>query len=254
MSLDPRIEADVLERLHRHGGLVPPGALAALAVCPGGTNSELLVERLGLNGRWGGDVLTIETTDRGHAEAGLDVCRTVFGQVYPADQVIPEILAADPDFSISEIARIGDRVVGAYFLSRRLCPMVEAALNDHGFRKPDGTPVTAVEGEALAILPGWRGLGIGRWWRSMPAARGLADYTWGTQMKSLENGDHWLRRRVLVADMPGVIVTAEAISPSLKPIFIALFGNNQPRPRSAVEILPLNPALPEDEMGGGVRP
>ena len=65
-----------------------------------------------------------------------------------------------------------------------------------------------VEGVVLAVDSELRGKGWGTKLKDYPKTMGF-DYIWGQQLKTLNNLEDWLKRRVLVAETKSVYITAE---------------------------------------------
>ena len=68
-----------------------------------------------------------------------------------------------------------------------------------------------VEGVVLAVDESLRGKGWGTKLKDYPKTMGY-DYIWGQQLKTLNNLEDWLKRRVLVAETKSVYITLEKFS------------------------------------------
>ena len=63
-----------------------------------------------------------------------------------------------------------------------------------------------IEGVALGVNPEYKGLGIGK--KLIEYSQNLPyDYVWGQQLESLQNIDHWTKRREIAAYFPGLYLT-----------------------------------------------
>lgn len=112
----------------------------------------------------------------------------------------------DPELSI--VAVDGDqRVIGFYILgdrdvltgTRRMEPTEDLA----PYQGKKG-----VEGIALGVIPEVRGKGIGNRLKDYPKHLGF-DYVWGLQLAELNNLQHWLKRRRLVAKSKEMYATLQ---------------------------------------------
>jgi hypothetical protein len=111
--------------------------------------------------------------------------------------------------SKSVIALKGNVVLGFYILGdRQLLAGVEEEeatptedLSSYGAK-------TGVEGVALGIIPIARGNGLGSKFKNYPKTLGV-DYVWGIQLKQLNNLEHWLKRRRVVAENTESVITLE---------------------------------------------
>lgn len=65
-----------------------------------------------------------------------------------------------------------------------------------------------VEGVVLAVDDSLRGQGWGTKLKDYPKTMGY-DYIWGQQLKTLNNLEDWLKRRILVAETKSVYITLE---------------------------------------------
>ena len=68
--------------------------------------------------------------------------------------------------------------------------------------------MTGVEGVLLVVDDKIRGMGFGNQLKDFPKTLGV-DYIWGQQLKSLENLNHWLKRRDLIYETNEIYITAE---------------------------------------------
>lgn len=200
----------------------------ALGAGADGFDAELASNRLGLTGWYGGEILSFGrvVTDADY-NAVVSVCEDAFEHATGRAVVEPVIRGARINYAISPVARIGQYVIGAYLLADRCNDRINrdlARIGALGGREPAGC-----QGVALAIDREWRGLGIGHMWRGLPRRRGCYDYAYGLQSKRLENIDDWMKRRVLVADLPGMYITAEPLTEEMGAAFQKLYGANQPR-------------------------
>ena len=129
-----------------------------------------------------------------------------FGKYVDKEEVIEVVESADLD--ISRKIEVNGKIVGCYLL--RQASVMEFAADS----KIDLMPyenMRGVEGLALIVLPAFRGTGLGNILKNVPKSLGY-DYVWGLQLKSLNNLDYWLKRRIFVADIDDCWVTMEVFN------------------------------------------
>lgn len=93
-----------------------------------------------------------------------------------------------------------DDVVGIYLLGNG---QLSDIINSNKYKDLKG-----VEGVLLLIDEDIRGEGWGDKLKDYPKTLGL-DYIWGQQLKSLNNLDHWLKRREFISETEFIYITAE---------------------------------------------
>jgi GNAT superfamily N-acetyltransferase len=108
------------------------------------------------------------------------------------------------ELGLSKVAEVDGKFAGFYLL--RKGSVMEVLSDDPEFAGitvyEDLDPYRGkrgVEGVALAVLPEFRGSGVGRALMDAPKSMGF-DYIYGYQFKSLGNLQNWLGRRRLVAE------------------------------------------------------
>lgn len=100
-------------------------------------------------------------------------------------------ITKNTDWSISFKALDGTKIVGVYALGNNQIAS-EFDLPDYRERK-------GVEGVALAVLPEYKGTGVGRQLIEAPRKLGR-DYVWGSALRALSNVQHWAKRRKIVGE------------------------------------------------------
>lgn len=93
------------------------------------------------------------------------------------------------------------RIVGMYILDEQPLPKMKGV--DMGKWKGKG-----VQGVVLALVKKYRSSGYGSKLKDLPEKLGY-DYVWGLQLASLNNIDHWLKRREIVYKNDAIYVTAQ---------------------------------------------
>lgn len=93
-----------------------------------------------------------------------------------------------------------DEIKGVYILGDQ---PIESLVKTDEYKNLKG-----VEGVVLAVDRELRGKGWGTKLKEYPKNLGY-DYIWGQQLKTLNNLEDWLKRRVLVAETNSVYITAE---------------------------------------------
>jgi hypothetical protein len=127
----------------------------------------------------------------------IEICVDVFSDVDTPDG-IREYLGANTDWSISKKCMIGNKVISCYLFNEdpvsSMLDECSCALEDYS--KYDG--LRGLQGLGLALLPEYRGAGIGKLMRDVPLSMPY-DYVWGRHLKGLHNIDNWTRfgRRVI---------------------------------------------------------
>lgn len=96
-----------------------------------------------------------------------------------------------------------DEIKGVYLLGDQ---PIESLVKTDEYKDLKG-----VEGVVLAVDSELRGKGWGTKLKDYPKTMGY-DYIWGQQLKTLNNLEDWLKRRVLVAETKSVYITAEKFS------------------------------------------
>lgn len=145
-------------------------------------------------------------------EECLEVCGKALSHVMAHDSV-KSFVGKVADWGISVKAEYDGRIVGCYVLNTK--PVTSqnhcAKENLDGYRGLNG-----VQGVALAVLPEYRDLGIGKLLRQYPIRKGY-DYIWGLHMKGLHNIDNWVKfGRRIVCETGGMFTTLMDISERAK--------------------------------------
>lgn len=112
------------------------------------------------------------------------------------------------DRKLSLAVKVGDQVVGAYFLSR------DTIFNMRTF----APGLTALCGVGLVMKPEFKKRGYGSMLRAIPASMGV-DYVWGWQLKALKNIDDWKKRRIVFQESSTAYQTVEIITLVAKQAF-----------------------------------
>ncbi|UNC16248.1 hypothetical protein FE249_18705 (plasmid) [Acidiphilium multivorum] len=204
-----------------------PRSFVDLGTGPDGFDGDLVKARLGLTGLHGGELLSfgrVETPE--NYRAVIAVCEDAFEHATGREIVEPVIGGARIDYGISPVARIGTRIIGAYLLARRSHPKIEKALLAAGLSSERAA--NGCDGVALALDSAWRGIGIGHMWRRLPRRMNAFDYVFGVQHVRLRNIEDWMKRRVLVSEVPGCYITAEGLKEDVADILQDAFGANHP--------------------------
>lgn len=142
----------------------------------------------------------------------LEVCASALSHVMSKSGV-KGYTASAADWDISVKAEYGGKIVGCYVLNKQPIGNLDYC-NIESLRRYKN--LKGVQGVALAVLPEYRDLGIGKKLRQYPLKAGY-DYIWGLHLKSLHNIDNWVKfgRRV-VCDSGGMFTTLMDISPKAK--------------------------------------
>jgi GNAT superfamily N-acetyltransferase len=103
-------------------------------------------------------------------------------------------LAAPLYWKISKKATINGKIVGCYLLNNT--SIYEYLSKNSKFE--DYKNKRGIQGMGLAVLPEFKGMGIGKKLRKIPYEMEY-DYIWGRHLKSLKNIHHWIKfgRRVV---------------------------------------------------------
>ena len=139
----------------------------------------------------------ISNIQNSEIEEVLDICVNVFDAVDSPDE-IKSYLREETDFNISLKATINNKIVGCYLFNTK---SVNDFLKDCDCLKEDISKYEnkrGIQGLALALLPEYRGSGIGKELRKMSINKNY-DYIWGQHLKGLHNIDQWEKfgRRVI---------------------------------------------------------
>lgn len=145
----------------------------------------------------------ISKIEKNDIEECLNICSEVFSNVMSKSGVY-NYVKHTADWNISIKASLDDKIIGCYIFNE------ESVTNFENCQKEDLKSyknLRGIQGVALAVLPEFKGLGIGKKLRDFPLHLGY-DYIWGQHLKGLKNIDNWTKfgRRV-VADCGGLIIT-----------------------------------------------
>ena len=139
-------------------------------------------------------ILPINLEDK---EAIFEICIVCFSEV-DSPEGIRSFLGSETDWSISKKCVLGDKVIGCYLFNTQ---PVSEMLDVCGCAKEDYTKyegLRGLQGLGLALLPEYRGSGIGKMMRDIPLKMDV-DYIWGRHLKGLHNISSWVKfgRRII---------------------------------------------------------
>lgn len=149
------------------------------------------------------NTLIISNTSSNDAEECLNLCAIVFSDIMTPDE-IKQFLKTSVNWNISKKATFGDKIIGCYLFNEdSVLEFAEYQLEDLSKYKN----LKGIQGLSLALLPEYRGSGIGKKLRDIPLHMNY-DYIWGQHLKGLHNIDNWTKfGRRLVAESPDEYVT-----------------------------------------------
>lgn len=139
----------------------------------------------------------------------MELMIQAFSHLMPESQ-IPAYTDHFTNYNKSIVLEKDGEVVGAYLLGdRQLRDGIEAYMDSDVYvNLDDYDEKDGVEGVALVVDESHRGAGVGSKLKDYVEKLG-ADYIWGLQYKALGNLEHWMKRRVLAAETPGINITLE---------------------------------------------
>lgn len=111
------------------------------------------------------------------------------------------IIAQETNWELSVmLVNDKDEMFGLYlFGDKQLDSLVEV---------PEYLELKGIEGVLLAVDKSIQGQGWGNKLKDFPKTLGF-DYIWGQQLKSLNNLQDWLKRRIFITETDGVYITLE---------------------------------------------
>jgi hypothetical protein len=110
------------------------------------------------------------------------------------EPVVIGIINSKINKNITKILTLNDKVIGGYVLSEADVLNVGLGVEIKELEHKKG-----VEGVALYVDDEYRDFGFGKMLRNLPRRLGY-DYVFGSQLKTLNNIDDWLKHRVMVAE------------------------------------------------------
>lgn len=124
----------------------------------------------------------------------LEVCVQVFSNVMSPEEV-REYVGGTADWNISVKATMGDKIVGCYIFNEESVTQFQRCSREN--LKKYKT-LKGIQGVGLAVLPEFRGTGVGKKLRDYPLHLNY-DYIWGQHLEGLHNVDNWVKfgRRVI---------------------------------------------------------
>lgn len=146
----------------------------------------------------------VESIKQEDKVAVLGLLQKVFSRVMPN---VASYVSAKCDWHESVLVRVEGKIAGCYMLKEEDLPYFPEELENTEKYRIHWRIGRGVHGIALAVMPEYRNCGIGKLLRSYPEKRKKYAYSFGFAFKSLNNIDHWLEYRRLIAETPGVYVT-----------------------------------------------
>ncbi len=122
-----------------------------------------------------------------------------FKHVTPKDYFFG-IIAQETNWDLSIMLVDGDELKGLYLFGDQ---QISSILNLLEYKDLKG-----IEGILLAVDSSIQGQGWGNKMKEYPKTMGF-DYIWGQQLKTLNNLNDWLKRRILVGQTKSVYLTLE---------------------------------------------
>ncbi len=133
----------------------------------------------------------------------LEVCSQVFSNVMSPEDV-KEYIQETADWRISIKATLGEKIIGCYIFNEDSVAQFQRCSKEdlNKYKSLKG-----IQGVGLAVLPEYRGTGIGKKMRDYPLHLNY-DYIWGQHLEGLHNIDNWVKfgRRV-VGKCGGLFIT-----------------------------------------------
>lgn len=140
----------------------------------------------------------------------LDLKYQYFKQFYSLKKDHHEYALNKLDLNWSLVAKYEDRIIGGYILQETKLPI----FFDNFYHFPKGD-YKGVEGVSLFVDEEYKGNSIGKMLMEYYKDSDL-DFIWGQAFHSLNNIEHWLKRRILFNDKYGVYYTIEFYNEQLK--------------------------------------
>jgi len=150
----------------------------------------------------------VPLTNAEHAKQAISLGVSEFSPDVNNDHAKTEKILSEYDPQLSRAVLHNGNVVGAYFLRHHNIDKYDDKYSDN-FHS-DIKDKSGVEGIGLVIHPDHRGHGVGTKLKDYTKTI-KADYIWGYQLKSLNNIDHWLKRRKLISENPDEYVTYQKL-------------------------------------------
>ncbi len=152
-------------------------------------------------------VLTdVEISHIGNDESSIDEALEVFVAAFPQFELgdVKEFIMSSTNWDNSIKATYNDQVIGIYLIGdRQLSKVIEDENAEPTEDLTDYENQIGVEGVALAVAPKAQKIGVGKKLKDALLSMTNADYIFGLQYKSLNNLQHWLKSRRVVAQSTG---------------------------------------------------
>lgn len=144
----------------------------------------------------------IEKIEKKDISEIIQINKDIFEPIIGNVSWLEPYLMTATDFNISVKLTLNGQIIGCYML----------ALKNPGgsYLKqfPELASLKGLEGVCLGILPLYKSLGYGK--MLLAYAENLNyDYMWGEHLKSLNNIDHWTKRRDKVVDFGGIFISVK---------------------------------------------
>ena len=148
----------------------------------------------------------VKITHIGSDQQSIQDALEVFKQAFPQYEFesIKDFIMSSVNWNKSIKATSDDKTVGIYLIGdRQLFDVIEdeKAVPIENLDKYKGK--IGVEGVALAVMPEFQKIGIGKKLKDALLSMTSANYIYGLQYKSLNNLQNWLKSRRLVAQSTG---------------------------------------------------
>jgi len=148
----------------------------------------------------------VEISHIGSDESSIDEALEVFAAAFPQYEIgeVKEFIMSSTNWENSIKATYNDQVIGIYLIGdRQLSEVIKDENAEPTEDLEDYENLIGVEGVALAVAPKAQKIGVGKKLKDALLSMTSADYIFGLQYKSLNNLQHWLKSRRVVAQSVG---------------------------------------------------
>jgi len=148
----------------------------------------------------------VEISHIGNDESSIDEALEVFAAAFPQYEIgeVKEFIMSSTNWENSIKATYNDQVIGIYLIGdRQLSEVIKDENAEPTEDLEEYENLIGVEGVALAVAPKAQKIGVGKKLKDALLSMTSADYIFGLQYKSLNNLQHWLKSRRVVAQSVG---------------------------------------------------